>query len=84
MQVRALPRERARPASIREWPNAGWLAVVTVQRVSLACLLTLAALLVPVGRLADARRRAITLLAADAVAPVIGVAFIWLVVGLAS
>lgn len=89
MQVRALTRERARPARIREWPNAGWLAVATVcfgafvgqldasivtltyrplragfgaslaavQWVSLAYLLTLAALLIPVGRLSDAHGR---------------------------
>ena len=87
MHLRALTQERARPARIRERPDAGWLAVATVcfgafmgqldasivtltyrplrtefgaslaavQWVSLAYLLTLAALLIPVGRLADAR-----------------------------
>jgi EmrB/QacA subfamily drug resistance transporter len=87
--VRALTRERARPARIRRWPHAGWLAVATVcfgafmgqldasivtltyrplrtgfgaslaavQWVSLAYLLTLAALLIPVGRLADSHGR---------------------------
>jgi EmrB/QacA subfamily drug resistance transporter len=87
MNLRALTQERARPARIRDRPNAGWLAVATVclgafmgqldasivtltyrplrtgfgaslaavQWVSLAYLLTLAALLIPVGRLADAR-----------------------------
>lgn len=85
----ALTRERARPARIREWPHAWWLAVATVcfgafmgqldasivtlayrplrsefgatlaavQWVSLAYLLVLAALLIPVGRLADAHGR---------------------------
>jgi MFS family permease len=82
----ALTRERARPARVREWPHAWWLAVATVcfgafmgqldasivtlayrplrsefgtslaavQWVSLSYLLVLAALLIPVGRLADA------------------------------
>ncbi|NMM30007.1 MAG: MFS transporter [Cellulomonas sp.] len=85
----ALTRERARPARIREWPHAWWLAVATVcfgafmgqldasivtlayrplrnefgtslaavQWVSLSYLLVLAALLIPVGRLADAHGR---------------------------
>jgi EmrB/QacA subfamily drug resistance transporter len=85
----ALTRERARPARVREWPHAWWLAVATVcfgafmgqldasivtlayrplrsefgtslaavQWVSLSYLLVLAALLIPVGRLADAHGR---------------------------
>ena len=85
----ALGRERARPARLRGWPHAGWLAVGTVcfgafmgqldasivtltyqplraqfhatlaevQWVSLAYLLALTALLIPVGRLADAHGR---------------------------
>lgn len=87
--LNALTRERARPARIREWPHAWWLAVATVcfgafmgqldasivtlayrplrgefatslaavQWVSLSYLLVLAALLIPVGRLADAHGR---------------------------
>ncbi|HEX4250949.1 MAG TPA: MFS transporter [Pseudonocardia sp.] len=90
----ALGRERARPARLREWRHAGWLAVGTVcfgafmgqldasivtltyqplrtqfhvslaevQWVSLAYLLALAALLIPVGRLADAHGRKLTYL----------------------
>jgi EmrB/QacA subfamily drug resistance transporter len=86
---RVLTEERARPARLRAWPHAWWLAVATVcfgafmgqldasivtltyrplgvefgtslaavQWVSLAYLLTLAALLIPVGRLSDARGR---------------------------
>ncbi|MCR6491887.1 MFS transporter [Cellulomonas sp. P24] len=86
---RVLTQERARPARLRAWPHAWWLAVATVcfgafmgqldasivtltyrplrtgfdtslaavQWVSLAYLLTLAAFLIPVGRLADARGR---------------------------
>lgn len=89
MSLRALTRERARPARVREWPHAWWLAVATVcfgafmgqldasivtlayrplrtefstslaavQWVSLSYLLVLAALLIPVGRLADAHGR---------------------------
>lgn len=85
----ALTSERARPARIREWPHAWWLAVSTVcfgafmgqidasivtlayrplrsefgtslaavQWVSLSYLLVLAALLIPVGRLADTHGR---------------------------
>jgi len=87
----ALGRERARPARLRDWPHAGWLAVGTVcfgafmgqldasivtltyqplraefhaslaevQWVSLAYLLALTALLIPIGRFADARGRKI-------------------------
>jgi MFS family permease len=90
----ALGRERARPARLRDWPHAGWLAVGTVcfgafmgqldasivtltyqplraefhaslaevQWVSLAYLLALTALLIPVGRLADAHGRKLTYL----------------------
>lgn len=89
MNLSVITRERARPARLRQWPHAGWLAVGTVcfgafmgqldasivtltyrplgaefgtslaavQWVSLAYLLTLTALLIPVGRLADARGR---------------------------
>lgn len=89
MRLSVLGRERARPARLREWPHAWWLAVATVcfgafmgqldasivtltyrplqaqfgaslagvQWVSLSYLLTLVALLVPVGRLADAHGR---------------------------
>jgi MFS family permease len=87
--LRGLTREHARPARVREWPHAWWLAVATVcfgafmgqldasivtlayrplriefgtslaavQWVSLSYLLVLAALLIPVGRLADAHGR---------------------------
>ncbi|MGH3784196.1 MAG: MFS transporter [Pseudonocardiaceae bacterium] len=89
MWFKALVRERRRPARLREWPHAWWLAVATVcfgafmgqldasivtltyrplraefgaslagvQWVSLSYLLALVALLIPVGRLADARGR---------------------------
>ncbi len=89
MSLHVLTQERARPARVREWPHAWWLAVATVcfgafmgqldasivtltyrplgvefgtslaavQWVSLSYLLTLAALLIPVGRLSDARGR---------------------------
>ena len=89
MHLRALTQERARPARIRERPDAGWLAVATVcfgafmgqldasivtltyrplrtefgaslaavQWVSLAYLLTLAALLIPVMRLSICRAK---------------------------
>ncbi|NMH96185.1 MFS transporter [Pseudonocardia acidicola] len=85
----AMGRERARPARLREWPHAWWLAVGTVcfgafmgqldasivtltyqplqaqfhtslaatQWVSLSYLLTLATLLIPIGRLSDAHGR---------------------------
>jgi MFS family permease len=89
-----LTRERARPARLRDWRHAGWLAVGTVcfgafmgqldasvvtltyhplrtafhaslaevQWVSLGYLLALTALLIPVGRLADAHGRKLTYL----------------------
>jgi EmrB/QacA subfamily drug resistance transporter len=89
LRLNALTRERARPAQVRQWPHAWWLAVATVcfgafmgqldasivtltyrplraefgaslaavQWVSLAYLLALATLLIPVGRLADAHGR---------------------------
>ena len=90
----ALGKERARPARLRDWPHAGWLAVGTVcfgafmgqldasivtltyqplrgaftaslaevQWVSLAYLLALTALLIPVGRQADMHGRKLTYL----------------------
>ncbi|HEX4101606.1 MAG: MFS transporter [Pseudonocardiaceae bacterium] len=89
MWLKALARERRRPARLREWPHAWWLAVATVcfgafmgqldasivtltyrplrvefgaslagvQWVSLSYLLALVALLIPVGRMADAYGR---------------------------
>jgi len=89
VNLSVLVRERARPARIRDWPEAWRLAVATVclgafmgqldasivtltyrslrtefgaslaevQWVSLSYLVTLAALLIPAGRLADAHGR---------------------------
>jgi len=89
-----MAKERARPARLRDWKHAGWLAVgsvcigafmgqldasivtlayhplrgefhaslAEVQWVSLAYLLALTALLIPIGRFADARGRKLTYL----------------------